>query len=333
MVRRQAWLVCEVAIFAIVILGCAQGRTGEVPMDGSLGQRDGGLGSRSDAGEAFPDAPWGGPDAGPLALDAAPLGGDAGPREDAYSLSCAPRTLCGGACVGTNSDPNHCGGCGQVCTLPFATATCVAGRCTVERCESGRGDCNASADDGCEASCSPGACTTSCGSTGAQVCVDVCAPRCTPPAETCNARDDDCDGACDEGLTGCREDVARAYHTTLGVHLYTRSLSEATAAGYTIEQAAFFQVYPSGQPGLVPLYRCRLASSHRLYTRNASCEGASGAISEGVLGYVSATPTCDAKPLYRLATTGNHFYTTSAAERDYAVSIGYVAEGIAAYVW
>ena len=46
----------------------------------------------------------------------------------------------------------------------------------------------------------PRDCTTSCDSTGAEACV-ACrwAGACTPPAETCNGIDDDCDGETDEG--------------------------------------------------------------------------------------------------------------------------------------
>jgi hypothetical protein len=46
-------------------------------------------------------------------------------------------------------------------------------------------------------------CTTSCGSSGTGECSETCgAPppsACEPPAESCNARDDDCDGLADEG--------------------------------------------------------------------------------------------------------------------------------------
>jgi len=44
------------------------------------------------------------------------------------------------------------------------------------------------------------ACTTSCGSTGTQDCGSSCSwGLCIPPAETCNGRDDNCDGLVDEG--------------------------------------------------------------------------------------------------------------------------------------
>jgi hypothetical protein len=45
----------------------------------------------------------------------------------------------------------NCGGCGNVCTLPHATAGCAGGNCTVAMCDSGWTDCNGMAADGCEA--------------------------------------------------------------------------------------------------------------------------------------------------------------------------------------
>jgi hypothetical protein len=40
-------------------------------------------------------------------------------------------------------------------------------------------------------------------------------------------------------------------------------------------------------------------------------------------------------PLYRLfrGSALDHFYTTSDAERAYAVTLGYADEGVAGYVW
>ncbi|MDI7266659.1 MAG: hypothetical protein QME96_01530 [Myxococcota bacterium] len=56
-------------------------------------------------------------------------------------------------------------------------------------------------------------CTTTCSSTGAGTCTDACQPAlpadCTPPAEICNGRDDDCDLLIDETFD-CRSGVTEA---------------------------------------------------------------------------------------------------------------------------
>ena len=48
------------------------------------------------------------------------------------------------------TDPNHCGGCGIVCDLANASATCVDGECVIESCNEGFADYNGEALDGCE---------------------------------------------------------------------------------------------------------------------------------------------------------------------------------------
>lgn len=47
-------------------------------------------------------------------------------------------------------------------------------------------------------------CTTTCGTDGTRICLSNCVwdPYCTPPQETCNGVDDNCNGQVDEGLFG-----------------------------------------------------------------------------------------------------------------------------------
>jgi hypothetical protein len=49
------------------------------------------------------------------------------------------------------ADPKNCGGCGNICTLANATASCVGSACAIASCNAGFADCNGSAVDGCEA--------------------------------------------------------------------------------------------------------------------------------------------------------------------------------------
>ncbi|MEM9195315.1 MAG: sialidase family protein, partial [Myxococcota bacterium] len=76
----------------------------------------------------------------------------------------------------TATDPQNCGTCGTVCMLPNAFPGCSAGECTVDTCAVGFVDLNGNPTDGCEYEC--------------QASGD----------ERCDERDNDCDGATDEGF-------------------------------------------------------------------------------------------------------------------------------------
>ena len=274
-----------------------------------------------------------------LLLAACASGAGTSPRSDGSvrsdgPLACGALLECDGTCVDTDVDALNCGGCGQSCVVPHASAACAMGECAVGECEAGRVDCNGMVDDGCEqlAACEPGgACATSCGTTGTLDCADVCAPVCRAPADVCNAIDDDCDGTCDQGaLPGCRRPVHRSNGPN--GHFYTISAEEAACCGMTVEALGFFHVYVADPGGLSSLFRCIDGTGHHFYTTSTSCDDA-GAL-EGSLGFVARDPRCGAVALHRLRhASGDHFYTVSDAERDYAVTLGYAYVGIAAYVW
>ncbi|MCZ7681315.1 MAG: putative metal-binding motif-containing protein [Sandaracinaceae bacterium] len=115
-------------------------------------------------------------------------------------------------CNGTCDDAFTC--CrGEVgtCTSSCGTtgtrvcgSSCSWGVCSppAEECNAVDDDCNGAADD--VFACVQGAtesCTTSCGSTGMRTCQSDCSwSDCVAPSETCNGRDDDCDGTPDEGF-------------------------------------------------------------------------------------------------------------------------------------
>jgi hypothetical protein len=77
--------------------------------------------------------------------------------------------------VDTTTDVANCGRCGRTCRFSRATASCVASACTLSACEENFYDLDGVASNGCEYACTP---------TG---------------AETCNGRDDNCNGMVDEG--------------------------------------------------------------------------------------------------------------------------------------
>lgn len=244
--------------------------------------------------------------------------GDAGPR------GCGE--MCGGECTDTESNPLHCGGCDRACVVPHAEAACTDGACGVGACETGYADCDGDPNNGCEraASCAGGeTCTTSCGTTGTITCSSACDTTCVAPAETCNLADDDCDGACEAGLPGCR----LAVHRSNGPngHFYTTSAAEAACCGMHVETHDYFYLSAVAVDGTQPLMRCLTGDGHHLYTTDTGCEGVRY---EGQIGFILREPRCGAAPLYRLRhANGDHFYTISDAERDHAVSLGYTLVG------
>jgi len=142
---------------------------------------------------------------------------------------------CEYADAGFQTDPNHCGGCGNVCAPEHGSGACGSGVCVITGCTLGFSDCNELADDGCEfddtgfendpnhcggcgMACAPDHATGSCQSGGCAIesCdagnVDLdqdptngCEYPCgtTGDAETdCDGIDDDCDGVVDEDYVG-----------------------------------------------------------------------------------------------------------------------------------
>ncbi len=85
-----------------------------------------------------------------------------------------------------NTDPRHCGACGNECSVLNGEAYCFDAECRVRRCSSGWYDLNGRYADGCEYECTPN-------------------PE-TGGVEACNGLDDDCDGDVDETFDLARDD-------------------------------------------------------------------------------------------------------------------------------
>jgi len=254
-------------------------------------------------------------------------------------LDCAPgENACFGACVDIRSDADNCGACGTVCIVPQGEGACEAGMCAVGECEEGWGDCDGTDANGCETetSCSSEAsvpCSTSCETVGQVNCDDVCAPTCEPPEESCNHRDDDCDGVCDNGsLVGCRVAIHRS-SGALG-HMYGPDLSVLLADGQALELEDAFFLYAAEEDGTRALYRCDKGGGRTFLTTSSTCEF--GATPDATIGYLSSGSSCGGIPLYRLysSTAADHFYTTSESERDSAIATyGYHLESTVGYVY
>lgn len=86
-----------------------------------------------------------------------------------------------------------------------------------ESCNGYDDDCDGSSDEGfaCRRYSSAN-CTTSCGTTGRQSCNSDCSwGACVPPVESCNGRDDNCNGVADEGFS-CLPGASRSCITSCG---------------------------------------------------------------------------------------------------------------------
>ena len=113
----------------------------------------------------------------------------------------------------------------QACTLSCGStgqrncsAACTWDACVppAETCNGRDDDCDTAVDEGfeCLVGTSSG-CTASCGTAGTRDCSSRCTwGACTPPAETCNRVDDDCDGVTDDGFRAVTQ--ATSYATLSG---------------------------------------------------------------------------------------------------------------------
>ncbi len=218
----------------------------------------------------------------------------------------------------TTASRENCGGCGKACNPKNATGSCALGACKVSSCSAGFGDCNGNAADGCEANLASD--PANCGSCGGK------------PAETCNLRDDNCNGLCDD-VDGCRRGIHRSSKAT--DQFYTDSATEAACCGYSVHSLNYFYLYASSAPDTIAFYRCYSSSEGRhFYTTSGTCEVWGAGAVESVIGFIGTKETCGSVPLYRLwSGSGGHLFTTDPAERASRIASGWKDEGTAGFVW
>lgn len=215
----------------------------------------------------------------------------------------------------TSSNDTSCGACGVACSPNHASGKCATGKCTIAACNGGFGDCDKNPANGCEVDLSSD--PANCGACG------------SAPAETCNMKDDNCNGKCDD-VDGCRVAVSRSVN--MKEHFYTTDPSEAGCCGFTVENSPYFYLYASPAPDTTPFYRC-YSTPYHFYTTSSTCEILGAAAVESTMGYIGTKETCGSTALYRLSKAGDHLFTTDPAERSAAISGGWLDEGIAGWVW
>jgi hypothetical protein len=95
--------------------------------------------------------------------------------------------------VNTRESPDHCGGCGEACSVENGTGQCTEGDCAVDGCDDGFGDCDGDYENGCETNIWTD--KTSCGGCGVAglICDDVF-PNATGACEDGACEIDDCIG-------------------------------------------------------------------------------------------------------------------------------------------
>jgi hypothetical protein len=110
-------------------------------------------------------------------------------------------------CEARIDTPQNCGACGRACRLPNAVSACDSGRCVVEQCEDGYGDCNGVTQDGCEQKLDPG---ERCGE---------CSLNCDLPnvsVHGCDEQDNCTVVTCDAGYADCDTDPSNGCEVGLG---------------------------------------------------------------------------------------------------------------------
>ncbi|KAJ7228046.1 hypothetical protein C8J57DRAFT_1147490 [Mycena rebaudengoi] len=122
-------------------------------------------------------------------------------------------------------------------------------------------------------------------------------------------------------------------------HFYTATTGEVLSAGtlgYNPEGVAA-GIFPTQVVGSTPFFRLFKSSitdhAYTASTTEVDALEAAGYILETTPGFVYTTQICDSVPLYGLFLPNkDHFYTTSASERNRAFGLGYTDLGIAAYI-
>jgi hypothetical protein len=137
------------------------------------------------------------------------------------------------------------------------------------------------------------------------------------------------------------EPLYRLWNSGVTDHFYTANATEALNAtrGGWVSEGNVGECDPQSSETTTPLYRLWNSSGvDHFYTTDSRerdrAISALGYVSEGIACWVHGSEALGTCPLYRMYNSGaiDHFYTLSWDEASSAMSVGYVYQGIAAYM-
>ncbi|MBK6533602.1 MAG: hypothetical protein IPF99_29660 [Deltaproteobacteria bacterium] len=142
--------------------------------------------------------------------------------------------------VDTRASTAHCGACGTACSFANASASCAASACVLGACNTGYGNCDGTASNGCEvdtrttvthcgacgrtcslpnatAACAAGGCTVAACNTGYADCDGVASNGCEVDTRTSDSNCGVCARACTGG-TACAAGACGAMASCAAIH-------------------------------------------------------------------------------------------------------------------
>ncbi|MBW1808304.1 MAG: hypothetical protein JRJ87_08935 [Deltaproteobacteria bacterium] len=138
---------------------------------------------------------------------------------------------CGGSCVDTSVNINHCGGCDIACSVANGTAACIASACTIDSCDTDFADCDDSYTNGCEVQLGT---TTNCSD---------CGDACSFPNASATCDNNVCTlGTCSAGFGNCNNQDSDGCEAELNTNTNCGSCGNPCGANEqcTNGQCAFF---------------------------------------------------------------------------------------------
>jgi hypothetical protein len=128
---------------------------------------------------------------------------------------------CDGCEIALGADPTNCGACGLLCSAPNGTPACSGGACQVASCQSGFGNCDGNAANGCETVLATN--PNNCGACGHVCAVAHGTPACG--AGACQV------GACAVGFADCNQNAADGCETAVSSDAANCGACGAACAG------------------------------------------------------------------------------------------------------